>query len=104
MGKQADALKHVADAPPQLDRIELADILAADMHDPVGRLRQPVDQPQQRRLARARRSDQRKEFAGAHVERYVVERGPRRAVVDAGVLKRNGGILTHRFPPKLCNF
>ena len=68
MGEQADALKHIAGAPPQRDGVEGADVLAADADRAGIGNRQPVDHAQQRSLAGTRRADDREKFTGLHIE------------------------------------
>ena len=67
------ALEHVADAPPERDRVGRPHVLAAHPHRASARVDQAVDQAQQRGLARAGRADNGEEFALAHVERNAVE-------------------------------
>src|SRR5262249_28651222 len=51
MREESDLLDHVADPPPQLDRIDTRDVLAAHEDASAGRLDQPVDHLQRGRLA-----------------------------------------------------
>ena len=62
MRKQADALKDVADSPPQLIRRPRARRLTIDEHLARVRLEQAVDHLERRRLARARLADDRDEL------------------------------------------
>jgi hypothetical protein len=72
--KQPDALKHETDAAPQRDRIHGPHVLALEADDAFTRVREPVDQGQQRALARSRSADDRQELALVNDERDAVER------------------------------
>ena len=69
-------MEHHADAPTQLDRIELGDVVAAEADPPVGGHLEPVAQPEQRRLARAGRADERYQAPLWQHEIDGVERHP----------------------------
>ncbi len=74
LGEQLDV---AADGPPRhqggiLEHV--ADPLAVDSHRSAGRLEQPGRNAQQRRLAAARRADDRHEFATVDAERDVGDR------------------------------
>ena len=49
--EQPDALEHVADAPPQRDGIERADVIPLEQHLPVGRHDQTIDEADERGFA-----------------------------------------------------
>ena len=66
--EQPDLLDDVADAAAQLDRVDVRDVLAVELDPAGGRLDQPVDHPQRRRLAAAGRPDERDQLAAADVE------------------------------------
>ena len=107
VGEQPDLLDDVADAAAQLDRVDGGDVLAVDEDAPGGRLDQPVDHLQRRRLAAARRSHQHHELAARDVEVELVD-GDGAVVVglaDAGqpdhrrLVRRRRGLcagLSHR--------
>jgi len=92
--EEADVLKHVAEPPAQLDRIDRADVLALDPYGSLARLGETVDQPQQRGLARARGADHRHELAGRHLERNAAERAL--ALIDLGDALEADGRRWHR--------
>ena len=75
---QIEALEHEADvarAPVrQLAAFHLLEVLARDRELAAVRAIEPADQVEQRRLARARRPQQRQQFPGPHVEVHVVQR------------------------------
>jgi len=58
---------------PALGRANIADILAVDENPPRGQILEPGDQPQQRRLAAARRPDEDGELAVLDVEIDVID-------------------------------
>ena len=98
MRKQPAALEHIADPPPQPDRIDVAHVLALDRDGAAVGLDQPVGQPQQRGLARAGAADDGEEFALGDLERDVVDgldaaaSGRRRKrLADMRVSDRRGG-------------
>src|SRR5262249_36157435 len=70
--KQPAALEDVADAAAQRDGVDGADILAFDGDLAAVRLDQPVGQPQQRGLARARAADDGQKLARGDLERDIV--------------------------------
>jgi hypothetical protein len=53
-------LRHQHDPAPQRDRVAVADVLPTEQHLAPRRVREPVQQAQQRRLPRSRRPDQRR--------------------------------------------
>ncbi|BCB85639.1 hypothetical protein Psuf_029520 [Phytohabitans suffuscus] len=73
MGKEPDVLDDVPDAPAQLDRVDLGDVLAVEQDPAGGGLDQPVDHAEHRGLATARRSDEDHELAGAHLQAEVAD-------------------------------
>ena len=74
--EQPDVLDDVADPAAQLHRVDAGDVLAVEQDPAAGRLDQPVDHPQHRRLAAAGRADQHHELAGRHVQAQLAR--PRR--------------------------
>src|ERR1700719_545610 len=72
MPKQPAALKHVADAAAQRDRIGRAHVLAFDLDAALIGVDQPVRQPQQRGLARDGAADDGKKLTSRDLERDVV--------------------------------
>ena len=72
--EQADLLDHVADAPAQLDRVDVGHVLAVEEDAPAGRLDEPVDHLHGGRLAAARRPDEHAQLALADLEAEVVDR------------------------------
>ena len=70
--EQADLLDHVADAAAQLDRVDVGDVLAVEVDPAGGRLDEPVDHPQRRGLAAARRPDEHAHLAARDVEAELV--------------------------------
>ena len=64
---QRVALEHHRDVA--VARLQMRDVAIADQDGPGARLLQAGDQPQQRALAAARRTDQHQQFAVANVER-----------------------------------
>jgi len=72
--EQADALKHVSDAPTQLVGIEFGDVASVDPDFPPTRLFQAVDHLERRGLAAAGGADQHQGLAPFDVERDSVHR------------------------------
>ena len=73
-------LRHDREAGAHVPRIRVAHVDAVDAHRARLRIVEAQQQLEHRRLARARRADQRDVLAGGHLEREVVERrgvGPR---------------------------
>ncbi len=73
-------LRHDREAGAHVPRIRVTHVDAVDAHRARLRIVEPQQQLEHRRLARARRPDQRDVLAGSHLEREVVERrgvGPR---------------------------
>ena len=63
MGEQADFLNDIADAAPQFNGIDCADVLAADKDFAAGRGDEPVDKLEGGRLAAAGGPDENDELA-----------------------------------------
>jgi hypothetical protein len=92
VAKQRVVLEHEPDRA-LADRAP-ARVLAVEQHPPRGRELQPGDDPEQRRLARAGRPEQRHQLARLHREAHPVERGePVEALHDVADLDG------HRFGP-----
>ena len=60
---------------PALPRRQVRHVAPADQHAPAALPLEPRDDAQQRRLAAARRPEQREELAVAHAQRHIAERG-----------------------------
>src|SRR5262249_55433747 len=77
------------EADPPVARAALGGVLAVERDRAGVGVLEPGDQPEQRRLARARGAEQRDELARLHVQRHVAQRGeraevlPERADLDA---------------------
>ncbi len=86
VGEQADLLDDVADRAAQLDRVGIGRILAGDEDAAGGRLDDPVDHLERRRLAAAGRPQQDADLALAELEVDVVDGDERAAgrVEDLG--------------------
>ena len=94
MRKQSNLLDHVADPPPQLDRVLRRDVPPVDQDLPARRLDQPVDHLQARGLAAAGGPHQHTDLACRHAEAEVVDSARTllpRVVVLADVLELDGG-------------
>ena len=94
MRKQPAALKHIADPPPQQDRIDAPHVLAFDRDRAGVGLDQPVGEPQQRGLAGAGAADDGQEFALGDLERDVVDGDDTAAVkglADIGIGDQGSG-------------
>ncbi len=72
-----------------------ADVLAVDQHRALGRVVEPGDQFDQRRLARTGRAHQRHGLAGPHTQRDVAQR----VLLGAGVAERHRPQLDAAFEP-----
>ncbi len=71
--EEADLLDDVADAAPQLHEVLLADALPVDADVAARQLDQPVDEPERRRLATARRPDEHADLTRGDGEREPVD-------------------------------
>jgi hypothetical protein len=73
MWKKADILQHVADTPPECDRLPVT--CTASLHDHGTRVgqQQAVDELEQRALPGAASTDQRENLTGADGQREIVE-------------------------------
>src|SRR2546423_2484974 len=80
MRKQSAALKYIADAAAQRNRLDRAHVLAINCDAADIGIDQPVGQPQQRGLAGAGAADDSEEFALGDLERDVVDRPDAAAV------------------------
>jgi hypothetical protein len=85
MREQAHLLDHVPDPAPELDGIDAQDVFVVDEDLARGRLDEPVDHAQDRRLAASRRSDEDADLAGGNLEAQVVDRDQ-----SAGILLPHG--------------
>jgi hypothetical protein len=75
-GEEPRRLHHHADAPPQLARREGAVLHAGEVDGAAGRLVEPVEEAQERRLAGAARPDEGEDLAGRNRERHPVDEAP----------------------------
>jgi hypothetical protein len=66
--EEPDALDHVADAPPEPDRVDPGDVVVAEQDPPGARLDQPVDHLHRGRLAAPRGPDQHRQLTGGEGE------------------------------------
>ncbi len=73
--EQDDLLAHQRDLAPQVDEADVREVLPVEQHAPFARHVEARDQVDERRLAAARRPDQRHGFARRDVEVEVGERG-----------------------------
>ena len=99
--EQPDLLDHVTHRQPQLVGLLRRDVAARDGDPPGGRLDEPVDHAQRRRLAAARRADQDGDLAFAHDEVQGPNRGGALAGKDlAHTLEFDHGrwVSKHRVP------
>src|SRR5690606_18427849 len=104
LGERVGPLEHHADAPPHLDRVDVGSVercavvvhgaLAPGARDQVVHA---VQAPQDRRLAAARRPDERGDLVLAHLQRHVPDR-PEVAVegVQVGDLEHDGELVDAR--------
>ena len=95
-GERRGELGDEADARAQAQDVEVAEVIAAEADDALIGVGEPVEQPQQRRLARARRPEQRGR-AGLERERDAVEDAPPAArrgdaveLEERGLARRSG--------------
>ena len=98
VGEEADLLDHVADLPPQLGRLAVADRVLADQDVALGDLDRAVDHPHRRRLAAAGGADEDADLAGGNLEGQLVDRRLRGAAVALGrflVADRGGLVVAH---------
>ena len=72
MGEQADLLDDVADSTAQHHRIDLRDVVAAEVDLAARRLDEAVDHAHRRGLAATGRTDQDTDLALVHVETQLV--------------------------------
>ena len=84
VGEEADLLEHVADVPPQPDRVPVSGRVPLDADRARARREQPVDHLERRRLARPAAAHEHQRLARLDGEREFVEhqRAARRAVGD----------------------
>jgi hypothetical protein len=73
MRKEADFLDDVADPAAELDRIPLDRRSIVDEHGAVGRIEQPVDELERRRLSRAAAPEQHQRLAARDREMKIGE-------------------------------
>src|SRR5262249_47456948 len=73
--KEPDLLDDVADPAPQRDRGKLAHAEAVDADVALLERHEAIDEAKRRRLAAARRADERAERAGRDLERQLAQRG-----------------------------
>ena len=88
-GIRPGALDDVSDAEPQLDRIDLGDVLAVDGERARRGVDHPVDHSHRRGLAAARRSDEDRERALGNLQRQVVDRDGAVGILLGDVLERD---------------
>ena len=69
--KQSGPLKDIADPAAQFDGILAQDATAIDLNIAAGRLQQPVDHLQGRRLAASRRAQENESFAFRNLHRQI---------------------------------
>ena len=72
--QQAAILRHVADPPSQLHRINRRDVDVVRANGAVIRIDEPIEAAKERALARSTLPDERDARARGHVERHTVER------------------------------
>ena len=82
--EQKILLQHHADLGAQMSEIELLQILPVDAHQPGLWPIQPLDQPGDRRLARAAAADDADDLAGLDREGHVLDRRRRRIRIVEG--------------------
>ena len=93
MREQADFLNHVADVPPQPDRVPGGGRAVLDQHFAFARLKQPVDQLQRRGFARAAAPEQHQRLASARYEVQVMEKLARTVQTIGDVAEFDGNIV-----------
>ena len=100
--KEACVLDHVAHLQSQLRRIDGARVLSIDEDSPAVWGGQPVDHPQGRRLAAARRSDEDARLAARNIKGQVSHRVGPAGELFIDVLQANHGVVyRNRMPAGL---
>ena len=101
--KQSDLLDHVTDPAPEQHGVDGVRVAPAD-EDLAGRRRdEPVDHPQRRRLAAARRAEQHARLAFAYFEAHAVDGGDRplwRRISPAQVFETDHAITKRGNAPR----
>ncbi len=99
---QAGALDHVTDPQPQLDRIDLGDVLPVDRQRARRRVDHPVDHPHRRGLATAGRPDEHGQRPLRHLQRQVVDRDGAVRVFLGDVLEGDHALTSARACRSRC--
>ena len=98
--EQHDLLRDERDLPAQVGQPDLGQVAAVEQHPAAGRRVEPGNQVDERRLAAARRPDQRHRFAGRDIEVDAVERRRARRARTAWSRVRSGSRRARgRSPP-----
>lgn len=76
-------MNYVTDAPPQLDRIDAADILTVQANLPARGFNQPIDEPQRRGFAGTAAPEQNQRLPACDLETDPIEnRAPVYGIAD----------------------